>query len=71
VGFTLNHYKTKKITLNKLDPLGNTVETIKLAGVWEIIVGGKAYIMTNRYVDEIKIDFEKMQKHFLDNGMNN
>ena len=56
-----------KIRLEKLDPMGNVVETIELEGRWKITTGEKSYFMTNRYVDEIKVDLEKIQKNFMDN----
>lgn len=46
---------------------GNVVETIELNGRWKIIIGEKSYFMTNRYVDEMKVDLEKIQKNFMDN----
>lgn len=58
---------SNKIRLEKLDPLGNVVETIELDGRWKITTGEKSYFMTNRYVDEIKVDVEKIQKNFMDN----
>lgn len=58
---------SNKIRLEKLDIMGNVVETIELEGRWKITTGDKSYFMTNRYVDEMKVDLEKIQKNFMDN----
>jgi len=58
---------SNKIKLEKLDVMGNVVETIELEGRWKITTGEKSYFMTNRYLDEIKVDLEKIQKNFIDN----
>ena len=58
---------SNKIRLEKLDPMGNIIETIELEGRWKITTGEKSYFMTNRYVDEMKVDLEKIQKNFMDN----
>ncbi len=58
---------SNKIRLEKVDPMGNVTETIELEGRWKITTGEKSYFMTNRYVDEIKVDLEKIQKNFMDN----
>jgi hypothetical protein len=58
---------SNKIRLEKLDPMGNVIETIELDGRWKITTGEKSYFMTNRYVDEVKVDLEKIQKNFMDN----
>jgi hypothetical protein len=58
---------SNKIRLEKLDPMGNVIETIELEGRWKITTGEKSYFMTNRYVDEMKVDLEKIQKNFMDN----
>ena len=53
--------------MEKIDPMGNVIETIELDGRWKITTDEKSYFMTNRYVDEIKVDLEKIQKNFMDN----
>ncbi len=58
---------SNKIRLEKLDQMGNVIETIELEGRWKITTGEKSYFMTNRYVDEMKVDSEKIQKNFIDN----
>lgn len=58
---------SNKIRLEKLDVMGSVVETIELEGRWKITTGEKSYFMTNKYVDEIKVDLEKIQKNFMDN----
>ena len=58
---------SNKIKLEKIDPMGNVIETIELDGRWKITTDEKSYFMTNRYVDEIKVDLEKIQKNFMDN----
>jgi hypothetical protein len=58
---------SNKIRLEKIDPTGNVLETIELEGRWKITTGEKSYFMTNRYVDEIKVDSEKIQRNFMDN----
>ena len=58
---------SNKIRLEKIDPTGNVIENIELEGRWKITTGEKSYFMTNRYVDEIKVDTEKIQKNFMDN----
>jgi len=58
---------SNKIRLEKVDPMGNVTETIELEGRWKIITGEKSYFMTNRYVDQIKVYFKKIQKNFMDN----
>ena len=58
---------SNKIRLEKLDPTGKVIENIELEGRWKITTGEKSYFMTNRYVDEIKVDTEKIQKNFMDN----
>jgi hypothetical protein len=58
---------SNKIRLEKLYPMGNVIETIELDGRWKITTGEKSYFMTNRYVDEVKVDLEKIQKNFMDN----
>lgn len=58
---------SNKIKLEKIDPMGNVIETIELEGRWKITTGEKSYFMTNRYVDEMKVDLEKIQKNFMDN----
>jgi hypothetical protein len=58
---------SNKIRLQKVDPMGNVTETFELEGRWKITTGEKSYFMTNRYVDEIKVDLEKIQKNFMDN----
>ena len=62
----INDY-VDKIKLEKIDPMGNVIETIELDGRWKITTDEKSYFMTNRYVDEIKVDLEKIQKNFMDN----
>lgn len=61
---------SNKIILEKLDPMGNVVETIELDGRWKITTGEKSYFMTNRYVDEMNVDLEKIQKNFITNLQN-
>lgn len=56
-----------KIRLEQVDPIGNVVDTIELTGRWVITTGDKSYFMTSKYVDEIKVDLEKIQKNFMDN----
>jgi hypothetical protein len=63
----LTSSNSNKIRLEKLDPMGNVIETIELDGRWKITTGEKSYFMTNRYVDEVKVDLEKIQKNFMDN----
>jgi hypothetical protein len=58
---------TEKIKLQKLDIMGNVVETIELDGRWQITTSDKSYFMTNQYVDEMKVDLEKIQTNFIDN----
>ena len=58
---------SNKIRLEQLDPMGNVVETIELEGRWKITTGEKSYVMTNRYVDEMKVDLGKIQKNFMGN----
>jgi hypothetical protein len=58
---------SNKIRLEKLDIMGKVIETIELEGRWKITTGDKSYFMTNRYVDEMKVDLEKIQKNFIDN----
>jgi hypothetical protein len=58
---------SNKIRLEKLDVMDNVVETIELEGRWKITTGEKSYFMTNRYIDEMKVDLEKIQKNFIDN----
>ena len=65
--FDVRSSNSNKIRLEKLDPMGNVIETIELEGRWKITTGEKSYFMTNRYVDEMKVDLEKIQKNFMDN----
>jgi hypothetical protein len=65
--FDVRSSNSNKIRLEKLDPMGNVIETIELEGRWKITTGEKSYFMTNRYVDEVKVDLEKIQKNFMDN----
>ena len=58
---------TNKIRLEQHDPMGNVVKTIELDGRWKITIGEKIYFMTNRYIDEMKIDLENIQNNFMDN----
>jgi hypothetical protein len=58
---------SNKIRLEKLDTMGNVVETIELEGRWKITTGEKSYFMTNKYIDEMKVDLEKIHKNFIDN----
>ncbi len=58
---------SNKIRLEKLDTMGNVAETIELEGRWKITTGEKSYFITNKYVDEIKVDLEKIHKNFIDN----
>ena len=55
-----------KIILEKIDVLGEVIETIELNGRWVVRTGEKSYFMTNNYVEEIKIDIENIQKNFID-----
>lgn len=57
----------KKITLSKLDPMGNSIETIELDGRWKITTGDNTYFMTSQYIDKIGVNLEKTQKNFIDN----
>ena len=56
-----------KIKLERLDPLGQVLETIELDGRWVITISDKIYFMTSDHIDEIKPNLEKIQKNFLDN----
>ena len=56
-----------KIKLERLDPLGQVLETIELDGRWAITISNKIYFMTSDYIEEIKPNLEKIQKNFLDN----
>ena len=44
-----------KIKLERLDPLGQVLETIELDGRWAITISDKIYFMTSDYIEEIKI----------------
>lgn len=56
-----------KIRLEKLDVMGDVVETIELDGRWKITTGEKNYFMNSKYIDEMKVDLEKIQNNFIDN----
>lgn len=56
-----------KIILEKLDPTGDRIETIELTGRWLIHINDKIYFMSTNYVEEIKVDLEKIQNNFTDN----
>jgi hypothetical protein len=56
--------------LERLDVLGNVIETIELEGRWKITTGETSYFMTSKCVEEIKVDLEKIQNNFIDNLVN-
>jgi hypothetical protein len=58
---------SNKIRLEQVDINGTIVDMIELTGRWIITTGDKSYFMTNKYVDEMKTDLEKIQKNFMDN----
>jgi hypothetical protein len=58
---------SNKIRLEQIDPMGNVIDTIELTGRWLITTGDKSYFMTSKYVDEMKVDLENIQKNFMDN----
>jgi hypothetical protein len=63
----INKNNSNKIKLDKIDIMGDIIETIELEGRWLITTGKKSYFMTKEYVDEIKVNLEKIQKNFMDN----
>jgi len=58
---------SNKILLEKIDVLGNVVETIELDGAWKITTKDRSYFMTSRYVDEMRVNLENIQNNFIDN----
>lgn len=55
------------IKIQKLDILGEVVDTIELEGRYRIITTEKAYLMSDRYIEEIKPNLKKIQGNFCDN----
>jgi hypothetical protein len=54
-----------KIKLDKVDTMGNIIDTIELDGRWIMTIGEKSYFINSRDIEEINL--ENIQKNFIDN----